>query len=79
MALRSRHTEKIQQLKTAFVREKQECEEMAQKKVADLSKQASQVCEYTLYLIKTMQTSVDQQSVRKVIYSIGLGPEYSLQ
>jgi hypothetical protein len=43
MTLRSRHTEKIQELKTAFLREKQDCQLVAEKKIAEMSKQASQV------------------------------------
>lgn len=42
MTLRSCHTEKIQELKSAFLREKQECQQNAEKKIADMSKQANQ-------------------------------------
>jgi len=51
MSLRSRHTEKIQELKTAFLREKRECEISAEKKIADMSKQASQVMSICVVLV----------------------------
>ena len=43
MALRARHTETIQQLKTAFVQEKHECQANADKKINQMSLQANQV------------------------------------
>jgi len=43
LALRSRHTDTIQQLKKAFLQEKHDCQANADKKISEMSKQANQV------------------------------------
>jgi len=43
MALRSRHTETVHQLRKAFLQEKHDCQANAEKKISDMSKQANQV------------------------------------
>jgi len=43
MSLRARHTDTIHQLKKAFLDEKHECQANADKKIAEMSKQANQV------------------------------------
>jgi len=43
MALRGRHTDTIQQLKKAFVQQKQDCQASADRMISEVSKQANQV------------------------------------
>jgi len=57
MGLRARHTETIQQLKKAFLEEKHECQANADKKIAEMSKQANQVTSF-MTALKTSCLSV---------------------